>query len=280
MKITKKILEKLIKEEVKKAMNEDAVDSSYRKGYKVTVDGARRETGATMARQLKWVKGKPRSQKALRIVASKLGIANNGELREMFFGKSIRVISEEDPVYREWTQWVNQKGYPQTPWWKKAVDLLFSDGAQADETIFAFVANYYATRGIRGAGGTPFSDRELPPDLDESKNKKISKKKLAQIIKEELEVAIKEISEDPCKEEAYKTHSAPRFGKAWHNWAQCKMKNDNKFGQQIRDCANRSGPKNSDGSPRACMLLDLPRKTAVSIAQDVLGTYLSQRKID
>ena len=99
---------------------------------------------------------------------------------------------------------------------------------------------------------------------------KITKKNLEKLIREELN------AQDPCKI----PEGSPRFGKEWRDWAQCKMKNDNKFGQRIRDCANRSGPKNSDGSPRACMLLDLPRKTAVSIAQDVLGTYLSQRKID
>lgn len=174
MKIAKKNLEKIIAEEIRKVLSESERDvpSTSRPGFKVTRDGGRRETGAAMARELKWVEGKPDSQKALKIVASKLppmGLANNPELRKMFSGKSIQIL-DSDPVYREWTQWVNQNGLPQTPWWKKAVDMLASDGAQPEDTIFAFVANYYATRGIRGAGGTPFSDRELPPDLDEAKS--------------------------------------------------------------------------------------------------------------
>ena len=177
MKITKKYLQNLIAEEVRKAINERGPigvrPSMRRRGFNITDDGARRETAASMTSYLSGLR--PESQEALQQMGIRLGLANNPSLRRMFRGKSIDVGGADfHPVQKEWMNWVKTSktasGKPVADLLAPVKQTLEAEGAQADNTIFAYVANYYATRGIRGGGG----DREPPADIDESKEGKFA----------------------------------------------------------------------------------------------------------
>lgn len=175
MKITKKFLEKLIKEEVAKAVKEERnrVASMRRPGFNITRDGARRETAASMASYLQDLGDE--SRKALQQMGVRLGLANNSVLRRMFRGKSIEIGGVDlHPVQKQWMNWLKTSktasGKPVADLLAPVKQTLKAEGAQADDTIFAYVADYYATKAIRGGGG----DREVPADVDESKKGKFA----------------------------------------------------------------------------------------------------------